>query len=344
MLKNKVTVIGLGNAGCKVTHEFQKLGYDTLLANGSIQDIKVLGNASNVYHLQGYDGFGGDRSKAMNCLSENMEFVEKLRNIESEIIYLIFSTGGSTGSSLGTICAELLLEENEDRIVCCVPILPTKDEPYVKHKNTFQCIKEIDNLNELSSCIFIDNNKSDDLKKINSSFVNLLDAFLTDSSYSNKNNFDSSERIEMIKDKGAMIISKLSNEKLNKLVPSLTSENIFAPLQNDNIVGNIGIINSLGNGVNTSEIIGALGKPLNVYEGYNAKNTITVVSGLSYPINHIVELGENAKKIEEERERNKKEATATLGDISFNDNISDKKEVKKEKKMSRFELLQSLKK
>ena len=51
-----------------------------------------------------------------------------------------------------------------------------------------------------------------------------------------------------------------------------------------------------------------------------------------------------AKKIEEERERNKKEATATLGDISFNDNISDKKEVKKEKKMSRFELLQSLKK
>ena len=148
----------------------------------------------------------------------------------------------------------------------------------------------------------------------------------------------------MIKDKGAMIISKLSNEKLDKLVPSLTSENIFAPLQNDNIVGNIGIINSLGNGVDTSEIIGALGKPLNVYEGYNAKNTITVVSGLSYPINHIVELGENAKKIEEERERNKKEATATLGDISFNDNISDKKEVKKEKKMSRFELLQSLKK
>ena len=103
----------------------------------------------------------------------------------------------------------------------------------------------------------------------------------------------------MIKDKGAMIISKLSNEKLNKLVPSLTSENIFAPLQNDNIVGNIGIINSLGNGVDTSEIIGALGKPLNVYEGYNAKNTITVVSGLSYPINHIVELGEKAKKIEE---------------------------------------------
>ena len=103
MLKNKVTIIGLGNAGCKVTHEFQKLEYNTLLANGSIQDIKVLGNASNVYHLQGYDGFGGDRGKAMDCLSENMEFVEKLRNIESEIIYLIFSTGGSTGSSLGTI-------------------------------------------------------------------------------------------------------------------------------------------------------------------------------------------------------------------------------------------------
>ena len=344
MLKNKVTIIGLGNAGCKVTHEFQKLGYNTLLANGSIQDIKVLGNASNVYHLQGYDGFGGDRGKAMDCLSENMEFVEKLRNIESEIIYLIFSTGGSTGSSLGTICAELLLEENEDRIVCCVPILPTKDEPYVKHKNTFQCIKEIDNLNELSSCIFIDNNKSDDLKKINSSFVNLLDAFLTDSSYSNKNNFDSSERIEMIKDKGAMIISKLSTEKLDKLVPSLTTDNIFAPLQNDSIVGNIGVINSLASGIDISSVIGALGKPLNVYEGYNAKNTITVVSGLSYPINHIVELGEKAKKIEEERKRNREAAKVTLGDITFNDNTTEKKEVKKEKKMSRFELLQSLKK
>ena len=141
-----------------------------------------------------------------------------------------------------------------------------------------------------------------------------------------------------------MIISKLSTEKLDKLVPSLTKENIFAPLQNDSVVGNIGVINSLASGIDISSVIGALGKPLNVYEGYNAKNTITVVSGLSYPINHIVELGENAKKIEEERERNKKEAKASLGDITFNDNINDKKEVKKEKKMSRFELLQSLKK
>ena len=47
--------------------------------------------------------------------------------------------------------------------------------------------------------------------------------------------------IEMIKDKGAMIISKLSTEKLDKLVPSLTTDNIFAPLQNDSIVGNIGV-------------------------------------------------------------------------------------------------------
>ena len=343
MLKDRVTIIGLGNAGCKITNEFQKLGYKTLLVNGSIQDLKILGNAANVHLLKGYDGFGGDRSRAMDCLSSNMEFVETLRNINSEIIYLIFSTGGSTGSSLGTLCAELLLEEDENRIVCCVPVLPNKEEPYVKHKNTFQCVKEIENLTELSSCIFIDNNKYSDLSKINSAFVNLLNTFLTDSSYSNKNNFDSSERIEMIKDKGAMILSKLCTEKLNdKLIPSLTYDNIFAPLQNDHVVGNIGIINSTDRGVDVSALIGELGKPSNLYEGYNAKNTLTVVSGLTFPIDHIVELGTKAKQIEEERLRSKEAAKTTLGDIIFGE-TREKVEVKKEKKMSKFELLQSLK-
>ena len=58
VIKKNTMIIGLGNCGCKITKLFADMGYSTMFANGSEQDLKVLGNMKGIYKLDGYDGFG----------------------------------------------------------------------------------------------------------------------------------------------------------------------------------------------------------------------------------------------------------------------------------------------
>ena len=60
-LKEKVRFLGLGNYGCKQVKIFFDMGYKTMFANGSEQDLKILGDVPNIYRLRGFDGFGGHR-------------------------------------------------------------------------------------------------------------------------------------------------------------------------------------------------------------------------------------------------------------------------------------------
>lgn len=101
MLKDKSTVIGIGLAGQTVALELQMRNYCTNLMNGSLQDNKSLVGAKNVMVLEGYDGYAGDRSVALEALKKNQSILKKLSEIENQIVFCIASGGGSTGS--GTI-------------------------------------------------------------------------------------------------------------------------------------------------------------------------------------------------------------------------------------------------
>ena len=48
-LKEKVIFLGLGNYGCKQAKLFFDMGYKAIFANGSEQDLKILGNVPNIY-------------------------------------------------------------------------------------------------------------------------------------------------------------------------------------------------------------------------------------------------------------------------------------------------------
>lgn len=39
-IKKNTMIIGLGNCGCKITKLFADMGYSTMFANGSEQDLK----------------------------------------------------------------------------------------------------------------------------------------------------------------------------------------------------------------------------------------------------------------------------------------------------------------
>lgn len=342
-LKEKTYFLGLGCAGGKLHKEFIALGYKGGVANGSEQDMKALGDVPTKYKLEGFDGFGGHRDRAIDCLSLNKEFIDFVENISEEIVFILFGGGGSTGSGCATVIAELLLE-NKQKIVCPVIALPSEDESITKHSNAYQAVQELQDLDGLGATFFINNNVGGSYNYINSTFAKMLDVFITNNSYGELNNFDESERMEMLRDNGAMVLSLMGGGKELCMLDKLTRTGIFVPIENNSVCENIGIMHAGKNNrdITSDMVIAEVGKPRNVFEGYNARNTLISVSGLDYPVTHVSKLGELAQKAYDERKRNKGQSTRKkLGELKFwEDDEKDSMDEKKgKKKTSRLDLL-----
>lgn len=325
-LKNDVLFLGLGNCGCKQAKVFYEMGYKAMFANGSEQDLKVLGNVPNIYRLRGFDGFGGHRERALNCLAENEEFVEALQNIKEKIVFVLHSTAGSTGSGIAPYSEEVLTEAaneegNPQKIVCPVPTLPSFDEPIGKKKSAYKAMLDIQEMRDLlGATFFINNNAAKDYDRINSNFAKILNSFLTNDSYGKLNNFDESEKIEMLRQSGATVLGLFGKEHDKTFIlERLTKNGIFAPIEINKICGDIAVVHSGSDDsdITVENVIAEFGKPFNIFEGYNKGNSILIcVNGLDYPVTHIRQLGELAQQAFDERNRNRKSAEK-LSDLDF---------------------------
>lgn len=346
-LKDNVLFIGLGNYGCKQARIFFDMGYKAMFANGSEQDLKLLGNVPNIYRLHGFDGFGGHRDRALDCLAQNEEFVTALENIKEKIVFPIYSSGGSTGSGSSTYAEEILLNSEDEKIVCPINALPSSKEATVKHRNAYQSVQELMELQEagLGATFFINNDIDKDYDYINNTFAELLDNFLTNDSYGEMNNFDESERVEMLSNGGAMVLSlgKVGT-KPSTMMEKITKDGIFAPIEADKICENVAVVH-VGNDnkdIEESMVVSEVGKPQNVFEGYNndGDGTLIAVSGLSYPLTHVRKLGDLALKVSEERQRSRNMSMQKLGDLQLVDeSLSIKKEDKTAKTPSKLQAL-----
>lgn len=346
-LKEQVLFIGLGNFGCKIAKLFYEKGYKAIFANGSEQDLKLLGDIPGVYKFHNHDGFGGDRSRAVECLSEDEDFVNALQNVKEKIVFVCYAAAGSTGSGTAPFVEEILLDGDEtaatSKIVCPITALPASNEAILKHQNAYQAILEQQEIEGLGASFFINNeaNKADNYEWINNLFVKLLDAFLTDNSSGKINNFDTSEKVEMLKDFGMMIICRLKIDKPEQVIKTLTEESIFAPVSSKSVCDHISIVHSRNSNsdIRSSELIAQFGQPINVYEGYNGTKTMVAVSGLNYPIGHLNRMAEHAQMVYEERQRNKKLSVQKLQKLDIIGNREEDKSNKPAHKFSKLELL-----
>ena len=302
-IKADTLFIGLGNCGCKITKLFAELGYSAMFANGSEQDLKVLGDQKGIYKLNGYDGFGGHREKAMNCLCDNAEFTNALEDIPQSLIFIVYASGGSTGSGLSSVVAQYILDVyGDNKTICMCPVLPNVKEDTNKLWNGYQVGAELSQMDGIGATFFIDNNSGDNLKQINRTFVKVLNAYLTDDTWSDTNNFDEAERMELLREQGAMIISQ--SDRQYKILDDLLNNTIFAPIENDKVVGKFGIVHGGKRDISVDMLIAEIGKPFNIFEGYGKNGTMIAISGLTFPYSRIKEIGELAKKAQQERQRN----------------------------------------
>ena len=342
-IRENCYMLGLGSTGGKIYKEFVQRHYKGAAANGSEQDHKALGDVPNKYILQGFDGFGGHRERAMDCLAGNEDFIKFVEGIKEDIVFILFAGGGSTGSGCAPIVAEMLLEEKDEegnpvKTVCPVIALPASGESLAKHKNAYETVQELQEIEGLGATFFLNNDSNENYDYINKNFASMLDEFLSNESYGRQNNFDESERLEMLKDSGAMVLSVTGDGTDSKIkLEKLTKSGIFAPIEDNYICENIGIIHSKNDksDIDSEDVIAEVGKPDNVFEGFNGRKTIIAASGLDYPVSHVKKLGELAVKANAERMRNKKSTRAKLGSLELPEvDITEQKEEPTKKRMT----------
>ncbi len=344
MLKEEVKVIGIGNCGCKIAKEFWKKDYDTMFINGSEQDLLYLGKEiprHNIKKLKGFDGFGGDTKKGMESLSSNLEVVQAIQDINEEIVFVVASGAGSTGSGLLEAVISILsgdLEENLDgynkewyqnRIIMPIICMPYEDEAILKQANAYQLGIHVMRLEQIGATIIVDNNSNIDKRggydRMNRILVESIDLFLSDDSVGDKNNFDSSEKKKMMRDKGAFVLC-LSRFKEGNKKQSLTQEkddilsaikegSVFAAIEDDGVCGNIAILHrgDDDDDIKINDIAGLVGNPMNSFEGFNTGETLVVISGLTYPITLFKKMSGFAK--EGQLKRNEKRRSLVLDDL-----------------------------
>jgi tubulin-like protein CetZ len=307
-----IGVLGLGQAGSSVADIFASKDYPTGIINYSISDLNSCQNVQSKLQLLGSEGVGKQRELATQLMQNNWENVinftkEQFNHSSIKVIFVVFSTGGGTGSGVAPLIIDLLQNELEDKIIVAVPILPSDNESTVSHINSLSCIQE---LSDVNVCILpLDNNLPINLnnkqilyKEVNNQFLNTIETLLNLTERSSQySNLDKADLIKLFSTYGFCSISSTNISNLDsniKLTTSSILESINKSFQNSIFMHltyskliRLGVIfngqESLMSLVNPQSISQQFqNSPLDTFEGYytkeNGGDIHVIFTGLSF--------------------------------------------------------------
>jgi len=217
-MKNNIGFITIGQAGGNIGLFLQELGYKVLFMNTSQEDLDTLKKAEHKYHIKNGEGCNKDRDKAKKLIYEDFSAIsEQIRQNfkDEEFIYVIFSSGGGTGSGSSPMLIELLIQ-HENKKVGAITTLPDQKEPSRPFINAYECFTELESIKNICATFILDNSKQDKFV-INKEFVELFDSFISISEHHNTGgNIDTAEMKELLSTRGATIIGKVSTSAICK--------------------------------------------------------------------------------------------------------------------------------
>ena len=289
-MKKNIGFIPVGQGGGNIGYLFEEAGYNALYLNTSEEDLATLSKAKHKHHIKGGEGCHKDRDKAKilikNDFKEIMKKVEQ--TLEEEYLFVIFTTGGGTGSGCSPMLIDLLTRRT-NKTVGAICVLPSREEPLKTFINSYEAFKELEEIKRIGATFVLDNAKFEKFS-LNKDFVDLFNSFIeipTQQSY--KGNIDVAEIKEMLSTRGAAIISKMTKatSDTSRLIQSF-SQNKFAPLQQDEVITYIGL--SAATPIEVSAITKEVGTCLDIFQGINAENTICGLFGLTYPYSELEQM------------------------------------------------------
>lgn len=318
-MKERILFVGIGQGGSNIVNLFKGENYLTFFLNTSGEDLQLI-DSEFKYHIPGGRGCNKDREKALEFAKGYYEQITNTieNNFPSQdIVYLVFTLGGGTGSGLGPILLDILANENPNKKYNAIVVLPSFEESLQARINAIEGYKELANTEGLNSLFILDNNKMEDKLQINEEFFKLFESIINITTPDKRGIIDKAELELLLTTKGATLIAK----------PGIKT--IFADYEKG--CRYIGLsTNDKDKGTNLKELEEMFGKPIDTFMGYNNKETMFVISGMEIPVRTIYE---TIATVREDREK----ITKTRGPLTFNVpsiNIIEDKEKEEKKDIS----------
>jgi len=328
-MKNKIAFVAVGQAGGNIGRLFEEKGYTVLYINTSQEDLDTLTAAKYKYHIPEGEGCNKDRHKAKQLVVDDFDRIaaEIDSKITQKMIFVIFASGGGTGSGAGPMLIDLLTDE--DKTVGAITILPAGSESVKSHINAYECFSELVEIDTTAACFILDNNRGEKLK-LNPAFVDAFCALLEipETCKSEEGNIDKAEIEETLKAHGTAVVLRRKVDNSAKVIDTL-KDNIFAPLETDQAVKYITA--ALPAKISMTDIQKAVGVPIDTFQTVSKDEAVICFSGLSYPT---ARLDTVYKRVDENRETIIKNLTA-VKETSLKKGVNFLDEFSGERKLSR---------
>lgn len=320
-------VIGCGNAGSQVADLAQNEGFDCFIINSSIRDTSTVNFPQERMAIIGEGrGVGKDRAKSKEymkmCIKTQVINAQVFKDFMKlkEVVFIVSSTGGGTGSGIAPTLLQILQGMYPTTKFILVGILPTNEESYDTLENTIAYMQELTKLN----CTFMsyDNSKSskvtinkeivEDFKVVRGDYI---DTALNDG-------IDENDMAEILNNKGRIIIGRVNNietnDPINELVlDSMINNNYATGI--DGVSGRVkfGVMSTLNAQLSTKFDDNILAIRKTIGEGILFKNIAkgndnriaVVATGVNIPSNRMGEIVDKVNEIKLQIEENKEKTS-----------------------------------
>ncbi len=289
-MRKKIGFVAIGQAGGNIGKLFEDRGFSVLYLNTSQEDLRTIRNAKYTYHIAGGEGCNKDRAKAKRLVVEDFDSIsrEVYEKMDVSMVYVIFASGGGTGSGCGPMLIDLLLGDaasGEGRIesIGAITIIPDEKESPRAQINCYECFEELTAIEGIASVMAIDNSKGDRLA-LNQRLVSVFSDFIEIPNRHKdvRGNIDRAEIEETLKAKGMLVVTKVpAKESTTAAVLESFKKSAFAPIEPDRVIKYMAI--SSAGDVDVDAMRKEVGIPVDVFRTYNDRSTICCLAGLNYP-------------------------------------------------------------
>ena len=114
-MKKKISFVAVGQAAGNIGKLFEQKGYAVIYVNTSQEDLDTLEKAKFKYHIPQGEGCNKDRRKAKQLVIDDFDNIaaEIESKVKADMIFVIFASGGGTGSGAGPMLIDLLIDEGK---------------------------------------------------------------------------------------------------------------------------------------------------------------------------------------------------------------------------------------
>lgn len=356
-----VGIIGIGNAGSQVAELATKNQIDAVVINSSENDLSTISNNIIKFPLGDLRGAGKNRTEAKKFLKDAIKKILNEENFiefmdDKDVIFVISSTGGGTGSGISPILTQILKKSFPESYIIMIGILPTIDEAYSTQINTIDYLQELYKKVEDPTYMLYDNDKFKGMPshvmmtEVNRRIVDDIIILRGTYNYTTKySSIDEKDMSMILSTTGRIVVASYLNIKeknidsvsIDKQIEYLLKDGAHAELQLDRVIKRSGVIANISESMAKSfddhltELQEFIGAPVeefshvSINEEKNMPNNIFFIGAGLSPINDRIEkINERIAEIESLQDNKDESDDVFTVDVDAANNKRDYKKAK----------------